>query len=339
MGKKKKAQEPEAKVVDVEIVDDESDVIDVSDASESSPDPSDIIVKPSEPVATSNERGLVTADPVAMYMAEVRKYPLLSKEEERELAVKLYETGDQEAAEKLVTSNLRFVVKVAAEYAKFGAKLIDLVQEGNIGLMHAVKEFNPYKNVRLITYAVWWIRGYIQEYLMKQHSLVKIGTTQNQRKLFYRLQKEKDKLDKLGEDSNAEALSKTLGVSVEEVRDMAQRLGSSDLSLDYTFEDGGRSLLESQDFADEQQVEDLFALREELSLLGETIDSLKEHLNEREIEILEDRLLSDTPLKLQEIGEKHGVSREAVRQMEARLMKKLKESLEQRLIEAPKTED
>ena len=149
-------------------------------------------------VSESKEAALSPNDPVAQYMKEVGRYPLLSKEEERALAIQLYEHGDQAAAEKLVTANLRFVVKIALEYAKFGAKLIDLIQEGNVGLMHAVKEYNPYKDVKLITYAVWWIRGYIQEYLMKQYSMVKIGTTANQRKLFYRLQKEKENLERFG---------------------------------------------------------------------------------------------------------------------------------------------
>ena len=138
-----------------------------------------------------NSKALAPSDPVTRYMAEIRRYPLLSKEDEQEIARKYYETKSPELAEVLVTSNLRFVVKVAAEYSKFGARLIDLVQEGNVGLMHAVKEFNPYKGVRLITYAVWWIRGYIQDFLMRQYSLVRIGTTQNQRKLFYQLQREK----------------------------------------------------------------------------------------------------------------------------------------------------
>src|SRR5690606_17772486 len=126
---------------------------------------------------------------------EIRKYPLLSREEEMELAIRFKEKGDKAAAEKLITSNLRFVVKIAAEYSRFGAKMIDLIQEGNVGLMHAVKEFNPYKGVKLITYAVWWIKGYIREYLMRQHSMVRVGTTQAQKKLFYNLNQETRKLE------------------------------------------------------------------------------------------------------------------------------------------------
>ena len=138
---------------------------------------------------TLDSKAIATTDPVSMYLAEIRKYPLLTREQEEELAKKYYETKDPLMAQAMVTANLRFVVKVAADYSRFGARMIDLIQEGNMGLMHAVREFNPYKGVRLITYAVWWIRGYIQEYLMKQYALVKIGTTQNQKKLFYQGQK------------------------------------------------------------------------------------------------------------------------------------------------------
>ncbi len=148
-----------------------------------------------------------TTDPLVLYLNEIRKYPLLTREKEKEISEKYFETKDPEAAQLLVRSNLRFVVKIAAEYSKFGAKLIDLIQEGNVGLMHAVREFNPYKGARLITYAVWWIRGYIQEYLMRQYSMVRIGTTQNQRKLFYQLQKEKNNLEALSNEQNLHELS------------------------------------------------------------------------------------------------------------------------------------
>ncbi|HRO67101.1 MAG TPA: sigma-70 family RNA polymerase sigma factor, partial [Pseudobdellovibrionaceae bacterium] len=149
--------------------------------------------------AAETERLPSSTDPFVLYMNEVRKYPVLSREEEQVIAKKYFDTKDPEAAQALVKANLRFVVKVAAEYSKFGAKLIDLVQEGNVGLMHAVREFNPYKGNRLITYAVWWIRGYIQEYLMRQYSLVRIGTTQTQRRLFYQLQKQKEALEAMGD--------------------------------------------------------------------------------------------------------------------------------------------
>ena len=184
------------------------------------------------PVATSTtEKGLTTTDPVSLYLSEIRKYPLLSREEELELAKKYYETKDPQVAQKLITSNLRFVVKIAAEYSRFGARMIDLVQEGNMGLMTAVKDFNPYKGVRLITYAVWWIRGYIQEYLMKQYSMVRIGTTQNQKKLFYQLQKEKEALEALSENpEQLKLLSTRMGIPEDEVKMMAQRRGHHDVT-------------------------------------------------------------------------------------------------------------
>lgn len=283
------------------------------------------------PMLASSEKGLVTADPVALYMAEVKRYPLLTREQEEELAKRYKETGDPRAAEMLVTSNLRFVVKVAAEYSKFGARLIDLIQEGNVGLMHAVREFNPYRGVRLITYAVWWIRGYIQDYLMRQYSMVRIGTTQAQRKLFYRLQKEKDLLESMGQEATVKLLSSRLGVTEDEVTSMAQRLRGRDVSLQQTVDESGRTTLLDLEPSEDEPVDDRMGREEMLALLQSGIEEIKDDLNERERELLENRLLADEPLTLQEIGEKYGVTREAVRQMENRLMLKIKKALEARL--------
>lgn len=281
--------------------------------------------------AAKSSNALALTDPVALYMAEVRKYPLLTREQEQELAMRYRETGDKRAAEMLVTSNLRFVVKVAAEYSKFGARLIDLVQEGNVGLMHAVREFNPYKGVRLITYAVWWIRGYIQDYLMRQYSMVRIGTTQSQRKLFYRLQKEKELLESMGQEPSVQLLSSRLGVSESDVETMSQRLQGRDVSLQTAVDDNGKTTLLDFESSDDIPIDEQMGHAEMLSLLHEGIEDLKDSLNDRERELLEDRLLSDEPLTLQEIGEKYGVTREAVRQMENRLMAKIRKILEERL--------
>jgi RNA polymerase sigma-32 factor len=270
-------------------------------------------------------KALATTDPVAMYLAEIRKYPLLNREQEVELAKKYYETKDPVAAQALVTANLRFVVKVAAEYSRFGARMIDLIQEGNMGLMHGVREFNPYKGVRLITYAVWWIRGYIQEYLMKQYSLVKIGTTQNQKKLFYQLQRQKAELDAMGKSPDIKMLSSRLGIPEDEVAMMAQRMSGRDVSLDRPVDDeSGSSLMDFQKVDTHSPDEDL-AIKEELTHLTDAINELRPQLSEREKIILAERILADEPLTLQEIGEKYGITREAVRQMEARLMKKIKD--------------
>lgn len=283
----------------------------------------------------AGETALVAADPVALYMSEVKRYPLLSREQEEELAKRYKETGDPRAAEMLVTSNLRFVVKVAAEYSKFGARLIDLIQEGNVGLMHAVREFNPYRGVRLITYAVWWIRGYIQDYLMRQYSIVRIGTTQAQRKLFYRLQKEKDLLESMGQEATVKLLSSRLGVTEDEVTSMSQRLRERDVSLQQTVDENSNTTLLDFEASHDEPIDERLGKEEMLALLHSGIEEIKDDLNDRERELLEDRLLADEPLTLQEIGEKYGVTREAVRQMENRLMLKIKKALEARLRPAP----
>lgn len=336
-----------AKNVAVEIVDEDSVAPDV--AAPFQPDmtldkvyavPSDEEIEEDLGLKSSPSKSLVkaateksvttTVDPLAIYLSDIRKYPVLSKEEEQEIAKKYYETKDPEAAQILVKSNLRFVVKIAAEYSKFGAKMIDLVQEGNVGLMHAVRDFNPYKGARLITYAVWWIRGYIQEYLMRQYSMVRIGTTQNQRKLFYQLQKEKDALDALGQEPNIALLSSRLGIPEDEVEQMAQRMSGRDISLDRPLDDGsGASLMDLQKSSADMSLEDRLAHEEQIELLKEKIESIRPELSEREKIILDERILNEDPLTLQEIGEKHGITREAVRQMEARVLKKIKAKMEE----------
>jgi RNA polymerase sigma-32 factor len=281
-------------------------------------------VKKNLPVAAP--KGLTSTDPLVIYLNEIRRYPVLSREDEVKLAQKYHETKDPEIGQTLVKSNLRFVVKVAAEYSRFGARMIDLIQEGNVGLMHAVKEFNPYKGNRLITYAVWWIRGYIQEYLMRQYSMVRIGTTQNQRKLFYQLQKQKDALDAMGEHPNLALLSERLGIPEDEINDMAQRLSGRDVSLDRPIDGNSSTTLQDlqKDPKNDENLDDRLAREEQLQILKEKIEEIRPELSDREKIILDERILNDEPLTLQEIGEKYGITREAVRQMEARLMKKIK---------------
>lgn len=270
---------------------------------------------------------IASTDPLTLYLAEVRKYPLLTPEEERKLAIRYRETGDKDAAHKLVTSNLRFVIKIAAEYSRFGAKMIDLIQEGNVGLVHAVKEFNPYKGVKLITYAVWWIRGYIREYLMRQHSIVRLGTTHNQRKLFYNLQQEEKKLLSMGLEADVPLLSSRLGVTEEDVKTMQKRLSGRDVSLDQTFdEDSKTTLMDLQRSEDEVGIDDRIGNQEEISILKDKIEHIRPLLNEKETRILDLRLLADDPLTLQEIGDQLGITRERARQLESRVLEKLKKS-------------
>lgn len=270
-------------------------------------------------------KALAPSDPVALYLAEIRKYPLLTREQELELARTYYDTKDPKAAQALVTANLRFVVKIAAEYSRFGAKMIDLIQEGNMGLMHAVKDFNPHKGVRLITYAVWWIRGYIQEYLMKQFSMVRIGTTQNQKKLFYQLQREKEALDALGNRPDVAMIATKMGIPQDEVEVMAQRMSGRDISLDRPLDDESSMTLSDLQQSTTEDLTEQLSRQENIQRLKTKIDELRPELNERELILLEERLLNDEPLTLQEIGEKYGITREAVRQAEARLMKKIKD--------------
>ena len=266
-------------------------------------------------------------DSLQKYLADLRKYPLLTPEEEHKLAVKYHETGDREAAEKLVTANLRFVVKVAAEYSRFGARMIDLIQEGNVGLMNAVKEFNPYKGVRLITYAVWWIRGYIQEYLMKNFSQVKIGTTQAQKKLFYHLNREKARLDAIGEPPDAKLLSSRLGVTEKELEEMTQRMGSRDVSLDAPVgeDDGARRFMESQADVNAESADDALAHSEEHAIFQKEIGKVASLLNEKEKYILDHRILGDPPATLQDVGDHFKITRERARQLEERTIQKIRE--------------
>lgn len=280
-------------------------------------------------LAIKDSTSVSTSDPLLLYLNEIRRYPLLTREQEKEISQKYFEKKDPESAQLLVRSNLRFVVKIAAEYSKFGAKLIDLIQEGNVGLMHAVREYNPYKGARLITYAVWWIRGYIQEYLMRQYSMVRIGTTQNQRKLYYQLQKEKATLDSLGNEQNLASIAKKLDIPEDEVKIMAQRMSGRDISLDRPLdEDSPTSLNDFQKATTEENIDDTLAREELIGILKAKVIELEPLLSEREKIILRERILNEEPLTLQEIGEKYGITREAVRQMEVRLLKKIKDKME-----------
>lgn len=270
---------------------------------------------------------LLSPDALTQYLNTIRNYPVLSRDKEFELAKKYYDEGDRQAAEVLVKSNLKFVVKIAMEYSKFGTKLIDLIQEGNVGLMHALKEYNPYKGVKLISYAVWWIRGYIQDYLMKQQSLVKIGTNQKQRKLYYQLEKERAKLLQEGLPTTPKLLSQRLDVNESDVIDMQQRLKHSDLSLDQQISDSDdTSWLDRQTDETVDAPDELIINEEQLSLLKEKIDALKEDLNERELQLLDQRILNDQPVTLKSLGDEWGVTREAARQTEARLIEKIKKA-------------
>jgi len=273
----------------------------------------------------SEGKSLVKFDPLQRYLAEISQYDLLKREQEIELGKKVQEDDDPEAAYTLVTSNLRLVVKIALEFQRVWMQnLLDLIQEGNIGLMQAVKKFDPYKNVKFSYYASFWIKAYILKFIMDNWRLVKIGTTQGQRKLFFRLKKEKQKLIEEGFDPKPKLLSERLGVSEREIVDMDQRLDSWDLSLDAPVKNDSDT--ERIEFlkTDTDSIEDQVAKKEMETILHEKIKEFKKGLTERELEIFNIRIFSDNPVTLQEIGDKYNISRERVRQVERNIIKKMK---------------
>jgi RNA polymerase sigma-32 factor len=263
-----------------------------------------------------------------LYIAEINRFSLLTAEEEFKLAVHLKKYGDVEAAEKLIVSNLRFVVKIAHEYRNYGFKLADLIQEGNIGLIHAVKKFDPYKGYRLISYAVWWIRAYIQNYLIKSWSIVKIGTTQAQRKLFFKLSQAKKQLESISKKNPEFAeIASALGVKGSEVAEMDLRMGSRDVSLhEYIGDDGENSHIDFLAFEGENQEVSLIK-SEERSLVKQNITAALATLNERESYIILNRVMADNPETLQEIGDKYNITRERARQIEKQALKKVQLAL------------
>lgn len=268
----------------------------------------------------------VVTDSLTLYLAEIRKFPLLDADEEKRLAVIFYEEQDLAVAHRLITSNLRFVVKICAEYRAYGMKMLDLIQEGNIGLMMAVRKFDPYKGIRLISYAVWWIRAYIQNFIISNWSLLKIGTTQAQRKLFFKLKQAKSAIrSMLGHDDIQEA-ALTLDVKESEAVEMEQRM-RGDYSLDAEIESGeGLTMLDY--LPDERQnQEELLGDYQEATILQKEVGKALEKLNEKERYIIEQRVAAEEPLTLQEIAEHFSISRERVRQIEEGARKKLKNLL------------
>jgi RNA polymerase sigma-32 factor len=275
---------------------------------------------------SSIDKSVVKYDPLQRYLNEISQYHLLTRDEERELGARVQEHGDSEAAYKLVTSNLRLVVKIALEFQRVWMQnLLDLIQEGNIGLMQAVKKFDPYKNVKFSYYASFWIKAYILKFIMDNWRLVKIGTTQGQRKLFFKLKKEKQRLIDEGFDPKPKLLSEKLGVSEREIVDMDQRLNGWDVSLDAPLKDDSDT--ERIEFLSTEtaSIEDNVAKKEMEALLHAKIAEFRKKMTKRELEIFDQRIFSDSPVTLQEIGDRYGISRERVRQVEKSVVKKMRE--------------
>ena len=263
-----------------------------------------------------------------LYFREINQVPLLTPEEEFKLAARYRKCNDPESAHKLITSNLRFVVKVALEYKSYGIKLSDLIQEGNIGLMMAIMKFNPYKGYRFISYAVWWIRAYIQNFIIKSWSLVKIGTTQAQKKLFYKIGKVRKALEADGEsEAKYEHLASDLDVTKADIVEMEQRMAARDLSLDSPLDDDHE--LTPLDLLQESSLnqEESLALEQERKIReGEVLSAIK-HLNGKEEYVIRNRIMSDSSLTLREIGNHLNLSRERVRQIEREALKKLRKEI------------
>lgn len=291
-------------------------------------------VSPELEVKPSRSTGLSRSDPLAAYMAEVTRHPLLSREEEVALAKQYRDTGDVKAAYKLVASNLRLVVKLAHEYHRNPLSLLDLVQEGNIGLMQAVKKFDPERGVKLSSYAAWWIRAYILRYIMDNWKMVKLGTTEAQRKLFFKLRQEQERLLKQGIEVTPKLLADRLNVSEQDVVEMDQRLGNDEVSIDAPIpgsEDDKSTRADRLLPSGAQAADETLGNSELRAMFREKLGKFAEGLNEKERYIFEKRLTSDEPMTLQDIGAHYGVSRERARQLEAALLERMKKYMREEI--------
>jgi len=269
-------------------------------------------------------------DQLDAYIREINKYSLLTKEEEYELAKKLDDYNDPEAAAKLINANLRFVVKIAYQYKNYGFKLTDLIQEGNYGLIMAVKKFDKEKGFRLITYAVWWIKAYIKNYIINNWSLIKVGTTQAQKRLFFKLKEEMRKNDiMLLSTKNVKQLAENFNVKNNEIVNMNKRLSAKDFQLDakisYDGENSHMDMLSDDKIID---IEEKTIIKEQAELVGLKIKEAYEYLSDIEKIIYDERLIAEYPKTLQELGEKLNLSRERIRQIEVKTKKKIKKYLE-----------
>lgn len=281
---------------------------------------------------TPSSKEVQVRDPLQIYLKEIARFPMLEPEEEYALAKRVQDENDQDAAFKLVSSHLRLVVKIAMDFQRrWMQNALDLIQEGNVGLLKAVTKFDPEKGIKFSYYAAFWVKAYILKYIMDNWRMVKIGTTQAQRKLFYNLNKERQRLQTMGFDPTTEALSKSLGVSSTEIDEMDQRLSKNDMSLNAPL--GEDSDTTKMDFLPSlgPGVEESIANGQIVELLLDNIKTIRPKLNEKELAILDDRLLSEDPITLREIGDRFNVTRERVRQIEARLLSKIREHMTEKV--------
>ena len=319
-------EESEPDVDDEGIIEADAELVDDADVTG--------FISPSiEPEPSS---AITRADPLQAYMAEVQRHPLLTPDEERRLAVEYAESGNVDAAARLVTANLRLVVKIAYEYRRAYRNMMDLVQEGNIGLMQAVKRYDPYRGVKLSSYAAWWIRAYMLRFILNNWRLVKIGTTQAQRKLFFNLNKEKARLTAMGVEPSYAEIAKNLNVEEKEVVEMDRRLARGEASLDVPVGDAeGRQTTRLELLPTSVDGPDTLTASAELAeLVKGKLDVFRNTLKAKDLEIFDKRIVAEDPMTLQQLGDQFGVSRERVRQLEARLMARLRDFLRQELGDA-----
>jgi RNA polymerase sigma-32 factor len=286
------------------------------------------------PARSNDERSLEIPDALGRYLSELRSHPPISREEEQVLALRWVEQGDVEAARLLALSNLRLVVKIAMEYRRAWTNVLDLIQEGNVGLLQAIQRFDPYQGVKLSSYAVYWIRAYILKYLIDNIRLVRMGSTRAERKLFFRLNREKRALESQGFRAEPALLAERLDVSTQDVVDMEQRLAQGELSIDAPLRSDEPSgsfgdLLPAAGESAETSVGDSELRR----VFLEKVKGFLETLDARERRIVEERILAEEPKTLQELGDVFGLTRERVRQLEAGVVKRLREYLKQNLVD------
>ena len=274
---------------------------------------------------------LVPTTTLSRYLAEVRRYPFLTKEEELQLFQEYQQFGKREAAVKLILANLRVCVAIASEYGLAGIDQMDLIQEGNVGLLQAMNKFDPTRNVRFYAYAAWWVRAYILRYLLNNFRLVKIGTTQGQRRLFYNLRREKVKLERQGYIPDPKLLADRLNVRERDVVEMDQRLGSWELSLDQPMSEDGEGTFHDLLPATQVPVDDQLATTQLRALFRKQLAEFALTLSEREEDILRNRLLSETPVTLENMGKKYSITKERSRQIEGKIIKKLREFMKKNI--------
>lgn len=284
------------------------------------------------PLVQPEERALVPYDPLQMYLFEIKRYRLLTREEEKELAIRVREKKDQRAAYRLITSNLRLVVKIAMDFHRYWTKnLLDLIQEGNLGLLQAVRKFDPYRGIKFSYYASFWIKAYMLKFIMDNWKLVKIGTTQSQRKLFFNLAKERDKLIAQGYNPEPRLLAERLDVKESEVVEMSQRLGGWEVSLSTPMSDDSREAYGALLPDPGKGVDEEISEKESKGLLTQKLKEFRETLKGKEADIFDNRIIAEKPQTLQELGDKYHISRERVRQIQEKIVRNIKKWLKEEI--------